>query len=176
MNTIINRVSQSGLITLDPADFFPKEEIVEFDLKDYLFMGLILKEKDFREALKNLDATSYASKIVTITCSADAIIPMWAYMLVTTKLQPVAAAIYTGSKAETEKNIMLKNIASLNVDEYKDAKMVIKGCGDRPIHESVYAGLTSKLLPVAQSIMYGEPCSTVPVYKKPKEDSGNNQQ
>lgn len=169
METIVNKVSQSGLITLDPASFFPAEEIVEFDLKDYLFMGLVLKEKDFREALKNLDVATYINKVVTITCSADAIIPMWAYMLAVTKLQPVAASVHTGTAIQTETAIALNNIAAINTEEFKEAKLVIKGCGDKPIAEAVYAALTAKLLPVAQSIMYGEPCSTVPVYKKAKE-------
>lgn len=166
MEPIVNKVAQSGLITLDPADFFPKEEIVEFDLKDYLFRGLVLREKDFREALKELDVSTYAGKFVTITCSADAIIPMWAYMLVTAKLQPVAKNIYTGTKAQTETAIMLQNISAINTEEYKEAKMVIKGCGDKPIPEAAYAEITRILVPVAQSIMFGEPCSTVPVYKK----------
>lgn len=166
MDEIVNKVAQSGLITLDPADYFPAEELIEFDLKQYLFMELMLKEKDFREALKNLDTSVYANKEVTITCTADAIIPIWAYMLVAAKLQPVAKNIYTGTKAEAETAIALKNIAAININEYKDAKLVIKGCGDKPIAESVYAELTKMLLPVAQSIMYGEPCSTVPVYKK----------
>lgn len=169
MEPIVNKVAQSGLITLDPADFFPKEEIVEFDLKDHLFRGLILREKDFREALKSLDTSIYENKIVTITCSADAIIPMWAYMLVTTKLQPVAKNIYTGTTAQTETAIMLNNISAINTGDYKDAKLVIKGCGDKPIAEAAYAEITRVLLPVAQSIMFGEPCSTVPVYKRPKE-------
>lgn len=169
MESIVNKVSQSGLITLDPAAFFPAEEIVEFDLKDYLFMGLVLKEKDFREALKNLDVATFIGKTVTITCSADAIIPMWAYMLAVTKLQPVAASVHTGTKTQTETAIALNNIAAINNEEYKEAKLVIKGCGDKPIAETVYAALTAKLLPVAQSIMYGEPCSTVPVYKKAKD-------
>jgi hypothetical protein len=169
MDTIVNKVSQSGLITLDPADFFPEEEIMEFDLKPYLFMEMILKEKDFREALKNLDTSIYANKNVTITCSADAIIPMWAYMLVAAKLQPVAKNIYTGTRTQTETNMALKNIAAIDIENYKNAKLVIKGCGDKPIAEAMYAELTRVLLPVAQSIMFGEPCSTVPVYKKAKE-------
>lgn len=166
MEPIVNKVAQSGLITLDPADFFPKEEILEFDLKEYLFRGLVLREKDFREALKNLDTSVYENKIVTITCSADAIIPMWAYMLVAAKLQPAAKTICTGTKTQTETAIMLNNIAAINTNEYKDAKLVIKGCGDKPIPEAAYAEITRILVPVAQSIMFGEPCSTVPVYKK----------
>jgi hypothetical protein len=171
METIVNKVSQSSLITLDPADFYPKEEVVTFDLKDYLFMELILKEKDFREALKNLDASVYANKNVTITCSADAIIPMWAYMLAAAKIQPVAKSVYTGTKEQAETAIALRNIAAINIEDYKEAKLVIKGCGDKPINESVYAEITRVLLPVAQSIMYGEPCSTVPVYKKAKGEA-----
>lgn len=171
MDTIVNKVAQSGLVTLDPANYYPQEEIVVFDLKPFLFRELILKEKDFREALKALDPEPYAGKIVTITCSADVIIPVWAYMLAVTKLQPVAKAVYSGSREETETAIALANINAINANDYNDAKLVIKGCGDKPIANAAYAALTVKLQPVAQSIMYGEPCSTVPVYKKRKEEN-----
>jgi Protein of unknown function (DUF2480) len=171
MDAPVNKVAQSGLVTLDPANFYPGEEVVVFDLKPFLFMELILKEKDFREALKNLNTEEFANKIVTITCTADAIIPVWAYMLAVTKLQPVARQVFTGTKEQTETAIALKNIAAINTDEYKNAKLVIKGCGDLPIADAVYTELTRVLLPIAQSIMYGEPCSTVPVYKKKKEEN-----
>lgn len=163
---IVNKVASSGLISLDLEQFLPQGELVAFDLKDYLFMGLILKEKDFRESLKNVDWAIYQDKYVAITCSADAIIPMWAYMLVTTYLQPVAKDIFVGSKEEMQKQLFLKNITSINTSEYQDQRVVVKGCGDQPIGEFAYAEITKRLLPVVKSIMYGEPCSTVPVYKR----------
>lgn len=163
---IINKVAESGLITLDLETFYPKGESAVFDLKDHLFMGMILKEKDFREALKKEDWEKYRNKHVAITCSADAIIPVWAYMLVTTYLQPVAKEIITGTEKELHKSIFLKNMSSINPEEYADKRVVLKGCGDTPIDEFAYAEATRILLPVVKSIMYGEPCSTVPVYKK----------
>lgn len=161
-----NKVAESGIITLDLENYFSKEEIVLFDMKDYLFMGLILKEKDFREALKTIDTSVYNNKIAAITCSADAVIPMWAYMLAATVLQPVAKEIIFGSEAEAKKNILLKNINNIPVDDFIDKRVVIKGCGEQPIPEEAYVRITTMLRPVAKSIMYGEPCSTVPVFKK----------
>ena len=163
---LINRVTESGLITFDLEEFYPKEEKKSFDLRDYLFMGLILKEKDFREALKNLDWEQYRDKNVALTCSADAIIPVWAYMLVASNLQPVAKEIVMGDEKELQRQLFLKNISRINVNDFADKRVVIKGCGDIPIGDFVYMELTKILRPVAKSIMYGEPCSTVPVYKK----------
>lgn len=163
---IINKVTESGLVTLDLAQFYPRDDMVIFDLKDYLFMGIILKEKDFREALKNLDLENFRNKNVAITCSADAIIPVWAYMLVAAQLQPVAKEIVVGDEKELHRRLFLKNLAAINTAEFVNQRIVIKGCGDTPIDEFAYAEATRVLLPVAKSIMYGEPCSTVPVYKK----------
>jgi len=165
-NPIINKVAESGLITLDPARFLPQGETAVFDLKDYLFMGLILKEKDFREALKNLDWEQYRDKNIALTCSADAIIPAWAYMLVAAYLQPVAKEIVVGDEKELFKQLFLKNIAAIQPEEFTDKRVVIKGCGDTPIGEYAYMEITKLLRPVVKSIMYGEPCSTVPVFKK----------
>lgn len=164
---IINKVAESGLITIDLEKYLPsKEEILVFDLKDFLFMGMILKEKDFRESLKQHDWEKYKNKNVAITCTADAIIPVWAYMLVTTYLQPLTKQTMVGNEKELSKRLFLKNIDSINTEELKDKRIVIKGCGDTPIDDYAYAEATRVLLPVAKSIMYGEPCSTVPVYKK----------
>jgi len=164
----INKVSESGIITLNLEDFYPKDETAVFDMKDHLFMGLILKEKDFREAMKNLDLTPYKEKNVALTCSADAIIPVWAYMLVASYLQPVAKEIVFGDADFLHKALFLKNIDQVNTEDYKDQRVVIKGCGELPISETAYVAITNKLRPVVKSIMYGEPCSTVPVYKKPR--------
>ena len=165
--TFVNKVAESGIVTLNLEDYFPKQGIQVFDMKDYLFMGLILKEKDFREALKTIDLANYENKIVALTCSADAIIPVWAYMLAASVLQPVASAVIFGNEEETSRHILLKNISGLNVAEFADQRVVIKGCGELPIPDAAYVAITSMLRPVAKSIMYGEPCSTVPVYKKP---------
>jgi hypothetical protein len=163
---IVNKVAGSGLITLDLEAYLPKDEIVSFDLKEHLFMGLILKEKDFREAMKNLDWSVYAGKHVAVTCSVDAVIPVWAYMLLATYLEPVAESIYVGTKEELQKHIFLKNLDSINASDFADQRIVVKGCGEIPIDSFAYAEITRILRPVAKSIMYGEPCSTVPIYKK----------
>lgn len=163
---LINKVAESGLITLDPASYYPHGETALFDLKDFLFMGLILKEKDFREQLKTHNWDVYKDKYVGVYCSADAIIPVWAYMLVATYLEPIAKDVIMGDEKELHRRLFLKNLASINTAEFADKRVVIKGCGDTPIGEYVYLELTKLLRPVAKSIMYGEPCSTVPVYKK----------
>lgn len=162
----VNKVAESGIITLNLEDHFPKEAVATFDMKDYLFMGLILKEKDFRESLKQLDVSIYQDKIVALTCSADAVIPMWAYMLVASALQPVAKEIIFANEEEAVQKILLRNIASIDPQEYTDQRMVIKGCGELPVKEAAYIEITKLLRPYAKSIMYGEPCSTVPVYKR----------
>lgn len=164
-DVIINKVAESGLITLDLEEYYPKEETAVFDLKDHLFMDLILKEKDYREALKNLDWNFYQNKNVAITCSADAVIPIWAYMLAATYLQPVAIEVIFGNEDFLHRTLFLKNLSKINVDEFKDKRIVIKGCGDKSISETAYVEITKLLRPVVKSIMYGEPCSTVPIYK-----------
>ncbi|HVM87415.1 MAG TPA: DUF2480 family protein [Puia sp.] len=163
---IINRVAQSQLVSINLEDYFPKEEISVFDLKPFLFMELILKEKDFREALQKADWLAYQDKIVAVTCSADAVIPMWAYMLVATYLQPFAKEVIMGNEKKATEEILLKNIRAIDSGFFTDMRIVVKGCGKLPIGESAYMEITKKLRPVAKSIMYGEPCSTVPVYKK----------
>ena len=163
---IINRVAASGLEELNLEDYYPKEEIVTFDLKPFLFMELILKEKDFREALKNTDWSIYQGKVVAVTCSADAIIPMWAYMLVGTYLQPIAADVVFGDAGTALKQLFLKKISSIDVNEFIDKRVVVKGCGNLPVGEYAYLEITKILRPVAKSIMYGEACSTVPIFKK----------
>ena len=163
---IINKVAESGLITIDLANYYPQGETVVFDLKEYLFMGMILKEKDFREALKNKDWSVYDGKNVAITCSADAIIPVWAYMLIASYLQPLAGEMVMGDEKELHKIIFLKNLSRIDINEFADKRIVIKGCGDIPVGDFAYMEITKMLRPVAKSIMYGEPCSTVPIYKR----------
>ncbi len=175
-NAIVNKVAQSGLITLNLENYLPKKETVLFDLKDFLFMELILKEKDFREALKNLNWQQYKDKNVALTCTADAVIPLWAYMLVTTYLQPVAADVYVGTADEMQKHLFLKSISAIDTAPYAGQRIVVKGCGDLPIGAFAYAELTRHLLPHVKSIMYGEPCSTVPVFKTSSAPSGGGAQ
>ncbi len=163
---IINKVASSSLSTLNLEDFFPKNEVLVFDLKDYLFMELILKEKSFRESLQQLDWSIYQDKIVAVTCSADAIIPVWAYMLVATYLQPRAKEIIMGSESSVVQQIILKRIEALDASAFRDQRIVVKGCGDLPVNEAAFMAITQKLQPVVKSIMYGEPCSTVPIYKR----------
>jgi uncharacterized protein DUF2480 len=169
---ITNKVSESGLITLDLEQYYPRDKVVLFDLKDYLFMGLILKEKDFREALKNLDWEVFRNKYVGLTCSADAIIPPWAYMLAASYLQPVAKDVIMGDEQEIHKTIFTRNIQGINLDEFAGQRVVVKGCGETPIGEFAYMEITKRLRPVVKTIMYGEPCSTVPIYKKPVPPKG----
>ena len=171
-DAIANKVSESGLITLDLEQYYPRDTVALFDLKDYLFMGLILKEKDFREALKNQDWEVYRKKYVGVTCSADAIIPPWAYMLAAAYLQPVAKDVIMGDEKEVHKTIFLQNIQGIDVNEFIGQRVVIKGCGETPIGEFAYMEITKRLRPVAKTIMYGEPCSTVPIYKKPSTPKG----
>ena len=162
----VNKVSESGLVTVDLENYYPAGETAVFDLKDHLFMGLILKEKDFREALKNTDWAIYQNKNVAVTCSVDAIIPVWAYMLVASYLQPVAAEIVMGDEKELHRVMFLKNLSTIDPSSYTDKRVVVKGCGETPIADFVYLEITKLLRPVVKSIMYGEPCSTVPIFKK----------
>jgi hypothetical protein len=166
MENWVNKVAESGIITLDLEQFFSKKPVVSFDLKPFLFMGLILKEKDFRQQLKELDLTPYKEKSVAVHCSADAIIPQWAYMLVASLLQPEAAVVLFGTEQDAETMLLLRAIDQIDASVYENQRVVVKGCGDRPIPDAAYLNITNKLRPVAKSIMFGEPCSTVPVYKK----------
>ncbi len=163
---IINKVAGSGLLTLDLADWYPKEEIVLFDLKPYLFMEAILKEKEFRASLQNIDWPAYQGKIVAVTCTADAIIPLWAYMLVAVYLEPLAAAIVMGDRETALQQVFLSRINTIDEQEYADKRVIVKGCGDLPVGANAYMEIARRLRPVVKSIMYGEACSNVPVYKK----------
>ena len=155
---IINKVAQSQLVTIDLETYYPAEEIAVFDMKPHLFMELILKEKEFRAALQNNDWLVYQNKIVAVTCTADAIIPMWAYMLVTSYLQPVAKEVVYGDVDTVKQQLFLQRIEAINVEAFIDKRIVIKGCGDIPIGEFAYLAITKKLMPVVKSLMYGEPC------------------
>lgn len=166
---LVNRVANSGLITLKLEAFFPSQEVVNFDLKDYLFMELILREKDFREALKAHDWSQYQDKVLLVHCSADAIIPIWAYMLVAVSAAPYAHDVFQGTQDDYYRSYFLRQLDKLDMEQYQDKRMVIKGCSDRPVPPAAYLEVTRRLQSVAKSIMFGEPCSTVPVYKKPRK-------
>jgi hypothetical protein len=163
---LINKVAESGLVSLDLAQYLPKNDIVVFDIKPYLFMELILKEKDFRASLSSIDWSIYQDKIVGIFCSTDAIIPMWANMLIVSNLSSYATAVYFGDENKTREFVLLEAIQNIDAAVFNEQRVVVKGCGDVVIGESAYVAITQKLRPVVKSIMYGEPCSTVPVYKK----------
>jgi len=163
---IINKVAQSGLVTLDPAQFYPVGERLVYDIKDNLYMGLILREKDFREFVKAHDWSAYQDKYVAVTCTEDAIVPAWAYMLLANKLAPYAREVVFGDAAVLETVLFIKSIENLDVEQYNGQRVVIKGCGDIDVPVSAYVALTKKLTPVVKSLMFGEPCSTVPIYKK----------
>src|SRR5213075_1238119 len=139
---IINKVAESGLITLDLEQYYPRKDLVIFDLKEYLFMGLILKEKEFREALKNTDWEIYRDKYVAVTCTADDIIPVWAYMLAASYLQPEATEIVMGDEKELERVVFLKNLSAIDIKEFADKKIVVKGCGEKPIGDFEYMEIT----------------------------------
>jgi hypothetical protein len=165
---LVNRVAQSSIITLNLEKYYPQKEILSFDLKDYLFHGLILKEKDFREALKSHDWEQYRDKILVVFCSTDAIIPVWAYMLVSAYISGISAETYIGSAEEYIKQHYWTALSNLDYNQYLDERVVIKGCSDKPVPPLAYALVTEKLKDFAQSIMYGEPCSTVPIFKRPR--------
>lgn len=165
---IINRVSKSGLVSLDLEDFHHPGERVLYDIKENLFMGLILREKDFREFLKTHNWAYYTNKNVAVTCTEDAIIPTWAYMLLALHLEPFANMVVFGTLEDLERKLYDDAIAKINFNEYAGAKVVVKGCSKVAVPISAYVEITRRLKPYAQSIMFGEPCSTVPLYKRPK--------
>ena len=166
MEPIVNKVANSGLITLNLEDYFPEQERVLFDLKPWLFQELILKEKDFRENLKSHDWSLYSNKYVAVICSADAIVPAWAFMLLFSHLEPFAKKIIFGNLQRLEEEIFEDIISNMDIAPFIDQRVVIKGCSNKEIPVFTYAALTAKLRPHVKSIMFGEPCSTVPIYKK----------
>ncbi|TXD50236.1 MULTISPECIES: DUF2480 family protein [unclassified Polaribacter] len=165
---IINKVALSGIININLETFYPKGERVLFDIKERLFEGLILREKDFRAFIKNEDWSAYQDKYVALICSEDAIVPTWAYMLLATHLTPFVKKVVFGDLETLETVLYHELLNKLPIHEYKDARIVIKGCGDLPVPNAAYVEITRLLRPVAKSIMYGEACSMVPLYKQPK--------
>lgn len=165
---IINRVANSKLITIDLEDFYPEGKRAIFDIKDWLYEELILREKDFRESVKNHDWSLYKENYVALTCSSDAIIPSWAYLLITTELNNYAKKVVIGDLELLETVIFNEIITNLNINEFKNKPVIIKGCSNKPIPQSAYSMLISKIQPEVKNIMYGEACSTVPLFKKRK--------
>lgn len=169
-NELVNRVANSGLITLKLEEYYPGETIVPFDLKDYLFQGLILKEKDFRTALKEFDWSSVKGDILAVFCSTDAIIPQWAFMLVSTSAAPYFKDIRHGQPEDITRELMIQNIRnSVEFEDFDGQRVVVKGCADIQIPSAAFVEIARGLQPYAQSIMYGEPCSTVPIFKRPRK-------
>jgi len=168
-NEIINRVAQSPLVTFDLEKLYVPGERVLVDIKDQLFQEMILKEKDFRDYIKSTDWSSYKNKFVAITCSADAIVPTWAFMLLSIALEPHASKIVFGSLDDLENQIFQEELNKIDYESYRDAKFVIKGCSKVNVPVAVYVEATNRLRPITSSIMFGEPCSTVPLYKRPKQ-------
>lgn len=168
MSEIVNRVASSPILSLNMEEFYPQEERVIFDLKGFLFQELILREKDFRLALKEFDWSVYSEKWVAVTCTADAIVPTWAYMLVCTYLNGVSKGYVVGGLNMLEQHIAELTLSGIELSDYKDRPVVIKGCSKFPIPLFAYGRLVSLLQSEAKSLMFGEPCSTVPLFKKGK--------
>jgi hypothetical protein len=172
MEEIVNRVQNSGLIAVDLAEYLPKaDDIAEFDFAPRLWNELILKEKDFREFLGAHDWSVYSGKHVYVHCSVEAILPSWAFMIVASKLTGIAQTITIGAVRDAKQTAMEQTIRELDITAFQDGKLIIKGCSDIPNPEAMMALFLQRVQPVCSSIMYGEPCSTVPIFKKPKAKS-----
>lgn len=168
MDVIVNKVAESGIVTIDLVNYLPdSDKVTAFDIKPFLFREMILKEKDFRESMKAHEWEQHKDKHIAIHCSADAIVPVWAYMLIASYLQPFAASVYFGTVTELYNKLTAENIGAMDNTEYTDKRVVLKGCGDKEVPAIAYVLATEKLRPVVKSLMYGEPCSTVPIYKQP---------
>jgi hypothetical protein len=163
---IVNRVAQSGLYTLDLEEYYPKEEIVLFDLKPLLFREMILKEKEFRAALQATDWASYQGKVLAVTCTVDTIIPSWAYMLVAVQAQPYAKDIFLGDRQAALQELFLANLRAMDITPFTGQRVVVKGCGDQSVGAFAYLEIARRLRPVVKSILYGEACSNVPIFKQ----------
>lgn len=171
---IQNRVASSGLISLDLEEHFPAGNRVGFDLAPLLFQGLMLKEADFRTALRNLDWGAYRGAHVFLFCSTDAIIPTWAWMLLALHLEPVAATVVMGTESDLDRILWQKTIDALPLEPYRDARVVVKGCSHLPVPDAAFVQLSRRLGPVVKSLMFGEPCSTVPLLKRKPDAKGQS--
>lgn len=163
---LVNRVAQSGLITLDLEHYAPAGELRQFDLADHLYQGLVLREKEFRQGLAEHDWSQYEGAVLLVFCSADAIVPKWAYMLVTSLAMPFAREVFFGDTTAYLEKHYEQVIGSLDTEPFADARVVVKGCSGGEVPASAYVAIQRKLQPVVRTLMYGEPCSTVPIYKR----------
>lgn len=163
---IVNKVAQSKLITFDLEDYYPEGKRMIFDIKDWLYEGFILKEKEFRNHVSNHDWKQYIDTYIALLCSTDAIIPGWAYMLITSKLQPYVKKVVVGNLEELETSLYQTIIENIDISSFKDQLVIIKGCSNKPVPPNAYVWVTAKIQTVAKSIMYGEACSSVPLYKR----------
>jgi len=168
MDEIINRVENSNLIQVNLDDYYPEGERVLYDLSANLHEGLVLIEKDFRDFINQHDWSQYQDKYVGIICSSDAIVPLWAFMLLASKIEPYAKKVVMGDKNELEKAIFDSIISILDFTQFQDQNVIVKGCGKHPIPESVFVDFTITLQRYAKNILFGEACSSVPLYKRKK--------
>ncbi len=166
---IENRVASSNLVSIDLEEYLDKGPRIPFDIKDLLTEGILLREKDFRARVKALDFSIFEGKNVAVFCSTEALIPSWAHMLLVSKFVPYASQVVIGSMEDLEKSMISEAISQIDIKSLKDAKVVVKGCGDIKNRDYAYGEITKKLVPIVSSLMYGEPCSTVPVFKKPRD-------
>ncbi|TLU99991.1 DUF2480 family protein [Dyadobacter luticola] len=171
---IVNRVASSGIVSLDLEELYHPGERIVYDIKDNLWQGMILREKDFREFLKAHDWSQYQGKNISVICSEDAIVPTWAYMLLAVYLEPYANSIVFGDLNALEDKLFSDAIRTINVEEFRGKRVVVKGCSKVPVPVSAYVEISRLLKPVVQSLMFGEPCSTVPIYKKPKSSTSSS--
>ncbi|WP_291720781.1 DUF2480 family protein [Bernardetia sp.] len=177
-NTIekpLNKITNSSIITFDLEEIYPEGERIEYDIKQNLFQELILREKDFRAFVKQYDWSQYQGKFVNVVCSADAIVPMWAFMVIVSNIEPYAKKVVIGTKSELESELYRDIFNTYDWQQFLDKKVVIKGCSKIKIPNFVYGEATRRLAPIAKLIMFGEACSSVPVYKKPKISVSSNQ-
>jgi hypothetical protein len=165
-DVIENKIANSGLITLDLVDFVKGVRFTEFDLKPFLWQEIALKEKDYREALKEQEWSSFEGQVIGVSCTSDAILPQWAYILPTVYLSEVCKAVYVGNTNEVIEQYVLEQIIKLDVSEYQNERVIVKGCGKPWVSDKLFVAFTQKLQPVVKSLMYGEACSTVPIYKR----------
>ncbi|HIP35966.1 MAG TPA: DUF2480 family protein [Crocinitomix sp.] len=166
MSEIVNKVAKANIIQVDLSNFMTKTTILEFDVKQTLWQEMIIKEDHFRSFIKSFDWSIYQNHTVALFCSIDAIIPAWAFMLITSELLKVNAKVLNGTKEEIKEQLFFDNLSNINISEFKDARVMVKGCSDIPNPYKAYTELTKLLVPVVKSLMFGEPCSAVPVFKK----------
>jgi len=166
MSEIVNRVAQSKLITFDLEEYYPEGQRIELDIEDWLYEGLILREKEFRAHTDAHDWSSYQDAFVALQCSSEAIVPGWAFMLITARLQPYAKAVVFGDLEKLETMLYQEILENLDLEQFRDKPVIIKGCTNKPVPQNAYLWATAKIQQVAKSVMYGEACSSVPIFKR----------